>query len=641
MRVVKDWLVGICACLLGTAGWTYSAAGQDAEIAKALAIKPTQTGVQYDIIEPEKFKDCTLERVKRPEGEGFLVTGPDGQTLRWFVDTSGDGVELDRWSFYAGGVEVYREIDTNFDKRPDEFRWLGTEGIRWGIDTNQDNIIDRWKVISAEEVSAEVVRAASLRDNDKFTSLLITPAEIAALGLGADKAKELEEKSQQARAGFSKWAANQKAVTRDTRWTHFGAEKPGVVPAGTNGSANDVVVYENVVALMDNKGQPQQLLVGTMIQIGTTWRLIDLPRAVGEGAELAEAGMFFNVAISERMPNTDVPANIGGISKAMERLAQSLDSVDVKLQAAATSAAEKETLHGQRADIIEKLISESTSSEDRSNWIRQFADTASAAAQSGEYSNGVKRLQEMVSKLRGIDSPVDDIGYVAFRAITAEYMQRTQSRDSDIQEEQKKYLANLEGFIKEYPSSPDAAEGMIQIALSAELALDTKTAGLWYTRASEDCSKTLAGQKAAGALTRLNIERRLFNLQGTTLDGRAFDSKVYANEPIIFHYWASWCEPCKAEMRALKELQNKYSKQRLRIVGINLDHEPETAKAFLKSNGYTWMQLHEKGGLDGKLAVQLGVLTLPVNLVVDGSGKVLKSGVHWTELDGILQKIAK
>ncbi len=56
----------------------------------------------------------------------------------------------------------------------DEFRWLSTEGLRWGKDANEDGIVDAWNMISAEEVTAEVVRAAATRDAERFARLLIT-----------------------------------------------------------------------------------------------------------------------------------------------------------------------------------------------------------------------------------------------------------------------------------------------------------------------------------------------------------------------------------------------------------------------------------------------------------------------------------
>ena len=35
--------------------------------------------------------------------------------MRWFVDTNNDN-KLDRWCYFSQGVETYREIDSDFDR---------------------------------------------------------------------------------------------------------------------------------------------------------------------------------------------------------------------------------------------------------------------------------------------------------------------------------------------------------------------------------------------------------------------------------------------------------------------------------------------------------------------------------------------
>jgi len=54
---------------------------------------------------------------------------------------------------------------------------------------------------------------------------------------------------------------------------------------------------------------------------------------------------------------------------------------------------------------------------------------------------------------------------------------------------------------------------------------------------------------------------------------------------------------------------------------------------FLKSKPITWPQLHEAGGLDGRLAEELGVLTLPTMILLDAEGKVVDRNVVITELE--------
>ena len=160
---------------------------------------------------------------------------PNGQILREFVDTNKDNV-VDRWSYFKDGIEVYRDVDDNYNGKADNHRWLNMAGTRWGLDKDEDGRIDNWKVISPEEVSAELVMALRDRDQQRFCALLLTDAELKSLGLGADKGKEIATKLEAATRQFAIMMGRQKSVTAKTAWVHFAANKPAMVPAGTDGS---------------------------------------------------------------------------------------------------------------------------------------------------------------------------------------------------------------------------------------------------------------------------------------------------------------------------------------------------------------------------------------------------------------------
>ena len=632
----RAWLL---ACSIGLLSANTGQLPAQEKLVKALAFKPRQADVNYEQVKQEQLADCSIEETVRDDGKGFLVSGPGAVPLRWFADTNSDN-RLDRWCYYNAGVEVYRESDTDFNEVADEYRWLSTEGLRWGKDKNEDGAIDQWNMISAEEVTAEVVRATATRDADRFARLLISDSEIASLGLGKEKVEALTKRVADARKQFAPWTAGQNVITKQSKWTNFGADKPGIVPAGTEGSKNDIVVYENVVALLEDAGKAKQLLVGTMIQVGPTWRLVDLPKAVSEGAEISDSGVFFPASFQPRGAAGSTESS-GGISKAMQQLVGDLQEVDDKLQSATLSDSDKAMLQSRRADALEKLISATSEPEERRNWIHQFADTVSAAAQTGEFPQGVARLQDFASKLASADVAKDDIAYVVFRTMTADNNYKMQQPKADFDALQKAYLADLETFITKYPTSSDAAEAMIQIALSAEFSGNTELAEKWYGQASTKFADTLPGKKATGALRRLGLVGQKFGLEGKLLDGRAFSSPALAGGPVVYHCWASWCEGCKAEMRGLKELQSKYSKTKLSIVGINFDNTKQNANDFLKQNSFPWLHLFDEGGLDSNVAVAYGILTLPVNIIVDKNGKVVKTGVHWTEIDGIIEDLVK
>ena len=110
----------------------------------------------------------------------------------------------------------------------------------------------------------------------------------------------------------------------------------------------------------------------------------------------------------------------------------------------------------------------------------------------------------------------------------------------------------------------------------------------------------------------------------------------------MVHYWATWCEPCKQDMKLLRSLQARYQRAGLTLVGINVDVTRDQASGFLKETPLPWIQLFDDGGLESsRLAKAFGVQTLPTMMLIDPAGKVVRHNVRAAELDGEIEKIVK
>ena len=153
--------------------------------ADALALKPRQQGVDYSQPTEAEAKQATIKQEKEGGVSALVVRGPSGEVLRAFADTDGNRV-VDRWSYYKDGLEIYREIDADKDTKPEEYRWLGGAGSRWGVDANGDGVIDAWKTLSAEEATAEIVNAIRDRDAAAFARLMPTKEDLQAAGFEGD-----------------------------------------------------------------------------------------------------------------------------------------------------------------------------------------------------------------------------------------------------------------------------------------------------------------------------------------------------------------------------------------------------------------------------------------------------------------------
>jgi thiol-disulfide isomerase/thioredoxin len=107
---------------------------------------------------------------------------------------------------------------------------------------------------------------------------------------------------------------------------------------------------------------------------------------------------------------------------------------------------------------------------------------------------------------------------------------------------------------------------------------------------------------------------------------------------VLIHYWASWSEPCQADIKQLKNVMAKYAQAKFSIVGVSLDANKQDLTTFLASNRLAWPQIYESGGLDSRLANEMGVLTLPTMILVGDDGRVLNRNLHAGQLDGALKK---
>ena len=52
-----------------------------------------------------------------------------------------------------------------------------------------------------------------------------------------------------------------------------------------------------------------------------------------------------------------------------------------------------------------------------------------------------------------------------------------------------------------------------------------------------------------------------------------------SDTPVLVDFWADWCAPCKKVAPVLDEIAGEMG-ERVRIVKLNIDENPETARAY-------------------------------------------------------------
>ena len=307
-------------------------------------------------------------------------------------------------------------------------------------------------------------------------------------------------------------------------------------------------------------------------------------------------------------------------------------------QIATATPDDQAKLNARRCDLLESLAAAAKDPVEREQWIRNLGDTVGAAAQVGSFPEGIDRLKHLEESLAKNKEDDSLFAFIQYRRMQAEYSVEIQSPKADPQKIQQAWLEKLETFVKDHPAASDASEAMLQIAIANEFAGEDEAAEKWYTRLVKDFPESNAGKKGAGALRRLGSVGKVLPLKGTTMLGNKVALSQYKGQMVLIQYWATWCEPCLKDMDEIKELQAKYAKQ-FAVLGVNLDNDAEQAKRFAKSEKLPWHNLYEPGGLDSRLAVEMGILTLPTLILVDEKGQVINRNIHAGELAGELRKL--
>ncbi len=108
----------------------------------------------------------------------------------------------------------------------------------------------------------------------------------------------------------------------------------------------------------------------------------------------------------------------------------------------------------------------------------------------------------------------------------------------------------------------------------------------------------------------------------------------YQGKVVLLDFYATWCEPCRAETPHLVRLQQQYADQGLQVIGLNVGGEDDRAEvpAYAKEFSIQYpLGFPEDELVDDYLSDNQNI---PQTFVFDRSGKLVKRFVGYSEQSG-------
>lgn len=112
-------------------------------------------------------------------------------------------------------------------------------------------------------------------------------------------------------------------------------------------------------------------------------------------------------------------------------------------------------------------------------------------------------------------------------------------------------------------------------------------------------------------------------LAGILLDGKPVPALARDGQPLLVHFWASWCPICTAEQSSIESLAKDYPTL---TVAMQSGSDAEVLQ-HLRKESLTFAVLNDP---EGQVSGQWGVRAVPASFIIDAQGRIRFVEVGYT-----------
>jgi thiol-disulfide isomerase/thioredoxin len=129
-----------------------------------------------------------------------------------------------------------------------------------------------------------------------------------------------------------------------------------------------------------------------------------------------------------------------------------------------------------------------------------------------------------------------------------------------------------------------------------------------------------------------DVNEDIYRLELTDIKGQTLKMYEYEKEPLVVHFWATWCPTCKFEASNIEKISENYQ---VISVAVNSGSNEEISN-YMKEKGLNYTVINDKSGA---LAKKFGIEAYPTTLIYDRKGKLKFTEVGYSTTLGLKARL--
>ncbi len=126
------------------------------------------------------------------------------------------------------------------------------------------------------------------------------------------------------------------------------------------------------------------------------------------------------------------------------------------------------------------------------------------------------------------------------------------------------------------------------------------------------------------SIVRFNKKVKAANFTLKDINGKEVKLEDYRGKIVFLNFWATWCQPCRAEMPSMEKLYTKFKDQNFIMLAVDYQESSRVVKEFSEKLSLSYPILLDS---DGTVGSKYGAFAIPVTYLIDQQGYLIGKAV--------------